>query len=130
MANISTYLADKLLDHALGDTAYPLPTAYVALFTTTPSMPTGSGGVEVSGGSYARVPLAGRLAAAASGSKSNSSQINFATATADWGTIAGVGVFDALTLGNLLIAGPLSVSKPVLNGDTFDLPIGDLVVLA
>ena len=32
MAVLSTYLADKLLDHANGKTAYTMPTVYVGLF--------------------------------------------------------------------------------------------------
>lgn len=31
MAELSTYLADKLLDHAIGKTSYTMPTAYLAL---------------------------------------------------------------------------------------------------
>jgi hypothetical protein len=126
MSNISTYLADKLLDHYLDGTAYTAPTAYVGLYTTAPTMPAGTGGVEVSGGSYARVALTGLMGAASAGSKANSSAINFATASASWGTVTAVGIFDAVTAGNLLEAGPLTASKTVGSGDTFQLPIGDL----
>lgn len=128
MANISTYLADKLLDHMLGKTAYAEPTVYVGLYTTVPTMPAGTGGTEVSGGSYARVELTGNTAAAASGSAASSADLNFATATASWGTIAGIGLFDAATAGNLLWAGPLTASKAVGSGDTFSIPSTDLTV--
>jgi hypothetical protein len=126
MANISTYLADKLLDHFLDGTAYTAPTAYVGLYTTDPTMPAGTGGVEVSGGSYARVSLSGLMGAASAGSKANTTAIAFATATAAWGTVTGIGIFDAVTAGNLLASGPLTTSKAVGSGDTFSLPIGDL----
>lgn len=128
MANISTYAADKLLDALLRDVAYTSTTTYVALFTTDPTMPAGTGGVEVSGGSYARVQLNTLLAAAASGSTDNTSAVNFVQATAAWGTITGVGIYDAVTLGNLLAAGPLTASKTVGSGDTFSLPVSDLSV--
>jgi hypothetical protein len=126
MANISTYLADKLLDHFLDGTAYTAPTAYVGLYTTNPTMPAGTGGTEVSGGSYARVSLSGLMGAASAGSKANTTAVAFATATASWGTVTGIGIFDAVTAGNLLASGPLTTSKAVGSGDTFSLPIGDL----
>lgn len=126
MANITTYLENKLLDHSLGSTAYTMPTCYLALFTTNPTLPAGTGGVEVSGGSYARLATGTNFAAAASGSKTTNANLIFVTATADWGTITGVGVYDALTTGNLLFSGALAVSKAVLNGDTFQFNTGSL----
>jgi hypothetical protein len=126
MANISTFLADKLLDHAWGKTSYTMPTVFLGLYTTNPTMPAGTGGVEVSGGSYARVALATLIGAASAGANSNSSTITFTTATAAWGTIVGVGVFDAATVGNLLNAGALATSKVIGTGDTFQMTAGNL----
>lgn len=128
MANISTYAADKLLDALLKNTAYTSTTTYVALYTTNPTMPAGSGGVEVSGGSYARVQLNTNLAAAASGSSATNADLTWTTATANWGTVVGVGIFDASTVGNLLAAGALTASKVVNSGDTFSIPSTDLTV--
>lgn len=128
-SNISTYLADKLLDHCLAVTSFTKPThTYVALFTANPTMPAGTGGVEVSGGSYARVQLDGSLAAAASESSVTNADLTFAAATADWGTITGVGIYDASSAGNLLWAGALAANKTVSNGDTFKIPSGSLTV--
>ncbi len=126
MANISTYAADKLLDALLRDVAYTSTTTFVGLYTTDPTMPAGTGGVEVSGGSYVRERLDTLLSAAAAGSITNSTAVAWPTATASWGTIVGLGIFDAVTAGNLLAAGPLTASKTVGNGDTFSLPISDL----
>lgn len=128
MANITTYLSDKLLDHATGDVAFTKPTTYLALYTTTPTMPAGTGGTEVTGGSYARVALAGLWAAASSQSKATNANVVFPTATADWGTLTGVGILDALTVGNLLWAGNMTENKVVLNGDTFSIPASELTV--
>lgn len=127
MGNISTYLADKLLDHYLGGTAYTAPTPWLALFTTNPTMPAGTGGVEVSGGSYARVNISTLFSAAAAGSKTNNANVNFAQATASWGTVVGGGIYDASTGGNLLEAAALGTSVPVGSGDTFQVPSGDIV---
>ena len=128
MANISTYLADKLLDHSLGTTAYTMPTVWCALFTTDPTMPAGTGAVEVSGGSYARVQVSTHMTAASAGSTDNSAILTWPTATAAWGTILGLGLYDASTVGNLLAAGPLATSKVVGSGDTFSIPTSDLAV--
>jgi hypothetical protein len=126
MANISTYLADKLLDHANGKTSYTMPTVYVGLYTTNPTMPAGTGGTEVSGGSYARVALGTNIGAAASGSATTTGALTWTQASANWGTVTGVGLFDASTAGNLLAAGPLSANEVVNSGDTFSFPIGNL----
>ena len=53
MSAITNYLANKLRDHTLANTAYTSPTTvYLALFTT-PTTSAG-GGTEVTGGTYAR----------------------------------------------------------------------------
>jgi hypothetical protein len=124
--NLSTYVLNKLLDHYWGDTSYTKPTTFLGLYTTNPTMPAGTGGVEVSGGSYARVALATLLGTASAGSKTNTSAITFTTATASWGTVVGVGLFDASSAGNLLEAGALGTSKAVGIGDTFQIPISSL----
>lgn len=126
MSNISTYLANALLDHAFGEAAYAEPSCYLALFTTVPSMPAGTGGVEVVGGSYARVALSAKMAAAAAGAIASNANAVFPTATADWGLIVGVGIYDASSAGNLLYAGPLTQSKNVYNGDTYQINSGAL----
>lgn len=94
---------------------------YFALFTAAPS--DSGGGTEVSGGSYARVqydPSDSNWSAPSGGNgqTQNSNAITFPTATADWGTVVAVGVFDASTGGNLLVHGSLTTSKTVQNGDT------------
>lgn len=106
-----------------------MPTPYLALYTTTPTMPAATGGVEVSGGSYARVSLAGLMGAPSGGSIDNSSLITFPMATADWGTIEGLGICDAATAGNILEAAPLGNPNAVITGDTFQIPIGYLLDL-
>lgn len=126
MATWSTYLVDKLLDHKNGRTSYTMPTVYVGLYTTNPTMPAGTGGTEVVGGSYVRVAMTGDWGAASAGAAANTAAINFATATASWGTVTGWGKFDASTGGNLLESGALTTSKTVGSGDTFGFPIGDL----
>lgn len=118
---MSDFLENELLDHVLGNSAYTAPgTVYIALYTVTPS-DTG-GGTEVSGGSYARQAVTNNLTnwpAASGGSKSNGVDIDFGTATANWGTIVAVAILDAATAGNFLFWGALTASKTVNNGDGF-----------
>lgn len=116
MAGFSDYLELEVLDHVFGGASYTAPaTIYVALYTVAPS-DTG-GGTEVSGGGYARQSMA--FGTASSGSISNSGSVEFPTATADYGTVVAMGLFDASSAGNLLAYGNLTTSKTVSNGDVF-----------
>jgi hypothetical protein len=92
---ISEAYANTLLDLLYGS-GTPA-TLYVGLYTSTPG-PDGTGGTEVSGGSYARKAVTNNgtnFPAAVDGIKSNGTAITFATATADWGSVDGVGIFAA-----------------------------------
>lgn len=126
----STYLDNALLNQVLGATAFAAPaTVYVALFTVTPGA--GGGGTEVTGGGYARQAVTNNATnwpAAANGSKSNGTAITWPAATAAWGTITGVAIFDAATLGNELYWGDLAATKAIGSGDQFTLPAGSLTV--
>jgi hypothetical protein len=123
--SISDYFENKILDHMLRNQSFTPPsTVYVALYTTAPS--DSGGGTEVSGGGYARQPVT--FSAASDGSISNSEDITFPQATANWGTIVAVGLFDAATAGNLLWYGDLTQSKTVNSGDIFKIPAGNLTV--
>lgn len=98
------------------------PTAwYLGLFTVAPGE--GGGGTEVSGGSYVRkavtFSVSGNLA-------TNTAAIEFDVATADWGTITHVAVFDASTGGNQIAYAALSTSKTIATGDVLRVPAGDL----
>ena len=127
----STYLANKLLDHQLGKTAFTMPTVYVGLSSTTPAA-AGTGVTEPSGGSYARVATSGATwAAASAGATSNAAAITFPAATADWLTGSNLTygvIYDAASAGNFIAYGVLSVAKNVLNGDTASIAIGGLTV--
>ena len=125
MSAASNYLENKLIDHSLGTTAYTAPSAvYVALFT---SDPTDAGtGTEVSGGGYAR--QSATFAAASSGSASTNATVTFPTATANYGTVTHVGIYDASSAGNLLFHGAVTTSKTIETGDTFQISSGNLTI--
>lgn len=100
----SNYLEDKMLDHVLGGPDYTRPaTLYFGLFTAEPNE--AGTGTEVTGGSYARVAVtnnATNFPASSGSQKQNGTPVTFVAATADWGTIVAVGVFDASSSGNML----------------------------
>jgi hypothetical protein len=128
MGSKSDYLENKALDHVLGGPDYVRPaTVYAALYTAAPT--DAGGGTEVAGGSYARAAItnnATNFPAASGGVKTNGTNIVFATATAAWGTVVAVGIFDADTAGNLLYWAALDINKPVLEADTVSFPAGEL----
>lgn len=109
-----------------------LTAVYVALFTVAPD-DAGAGGTEVSGSgtNYQRVSVPCTLAAWAgtqgsastsastgsSGTSSNNGSITYLVPSADWGVCVAIGVYDALTGGNLLHAAPLGATRTILSGD-------------
>ena len=125
MAEFSTYLENKIIDHMLRNQSFTPPTTvYVALFTADNGLEEGTITGEVTGGSYARQAVT--LSAASDGESSNSADIEFPTATADWGTITHVALMDTASGGNVLMHSALDASKTVNNGDTFKINAGDL----
>jgi len=127
MAGFSDYLEDKVLEHVFGGNAYSAPsTLYVALYTVAPT-DTG-GGTEVSGGAYVRKASAFTVSGTNPTQASNSAAIEYPTATANYGTVVAVGIFDASSSGNLLAYANLTASKVVSTGDVFRFNSGDLDV--
>ena len=120
--SFSNYLETEILDHVFGGNAYTAPsTLYLALFTTD-NTDTG-GGTEVSGGAYARQTVAFTVSG---NTASNSADVEFPTATANYGTVVAVAVMDASTGGNQLAYAGLSSDKTIETGDVFRVPAGDL----
>ena len=116
------YLETKLLAHTFSNTAFTTPgTVYVALYTVAPT--DSSTGTEVSGGSYARQSAAFTTSG---NTASNTSAIEYPTATAGYGTVVAVAVLGASSSGNMLAYAALSANKTIATGDVFRIPAGDL----
>lgn len=124
----SDYLELALLNLVLGASAYSAPgMLYVALYTVAPT--DSGGGMEVSGGSYARQSVTNNLTNWPSANpKQNANAITFTQATADWGTVVAFGIFDAASGGNLLYWGDLTASKSVENGDTAEFAANGITI--
>lgn len=118
------FLRDALNDHFRGGTAYsPAATHYYALMTAMPTA--AGGGTEVSGGSYARVAFTNNTSNypnASSGVKQNANPIDWGTATANWGVVVGIAVYDASSGGNLLALAFLTVATTINSGSPFQIP--------
>jgi hypothetical protein len=134
----TSYLNRSLMNNLFGAAAYTFPTnVYVGLSTTTPDG-TGTAGTgsfaEVTGGSYARVTVAnnttsfGAVSAATTAaiSRTNATVVTFPAATANWGTVTHVGIFDASTAGNLLAFGALTASNAISSGDTASFAVNQI----
>lgn len=123
------FLSDALLNEVLRNIGYTPPaTVYAALFTTATDK--NGGGTEVSGGAYARQAVTfGAPGAGVDGRKvSNSVEVAYPVATANWGTITHCAIFDALTVGNMLYQGTLEASKIINTNDQLKFAVGDLSV--
>ncbi|ANN76808.1 hypothetical protein [Bordetella flabilis] len=129
MPAFTSYLQSAVLNHVFGATAFTKPTSlYVALYTVAPNF--SGGGTEVTGGSYSRRTATFDPASVNGGSSvaANSAALVWPAATANWGTLTAVGIFDAVTGGNLLAYGLLQVQKTITTGDIFTIPDSGLTI--
>jgi hypothetical protein len=114
--SLSNYLETALLNHAFCGTPYTQPAGiYLSLHTANPNE--GNDGHEISGGSYARQSITGSVASGVF--TAGSMPLDFPTATGSWGTVTHVGIFDALTNGNLLAYGALTTQRAIGDGDVY-----------
>lgn len=132
---ISTYLANKLLDRMFRNQAYACPSTYVG-FSTVVLTDDSTGGTvtEPAGGGYARVQVnangggAPTWDLAAAGVVDNTHAIDFGTTSGDWGTVVATFVVDNAAAGNILFYDNGLADTAIYNGDTVDFPIGDFDV--
>lgn len=138
MSALSNHLENKVLDHILRGTAFTAPlSVHIGLLTAAPD-DTG-GGVEVSGGGYARAEVVSGAAAwnntqgnttgastGVDGTIENAATIAFPTPSAGWGTVTHFAVYDAATGGNLLFYAALTSPKTINSGDAVSFAAGAL----
>ena len=127
MADMSDFLEVALLNSTLNGAAFtPVNNPYISLHTADP---TDAGtGTEVSGGSYARVASSFAVASGTGGSVASDADATFPTATATWGTVGWIGLWDAASSGNMLYHTALDASKTIDSGDVFKITTGNLTV--
>jgi hypothetical protein len=127
----SDYLEKKLLAHVFQNTPYTAPVElWVALYASAPT-DAAPGGEPPGANGYAR--QAATFVAAPDGADGsstvwNNAVLQFPTATGPWGTVAWVGIHDAVTAGNMLAWGPLAALKVIDNGDAVRFGVNTLAV--
>ena len=122
--SFSNHLETEILDHVFGGNAYTAPgTLYLALHTANPDEDGSGTEVSTSGTAYARETVAFTVSG---NTATTSGAVEYSTATANFGTVTHVGVWDASTSGNLLAYAALTSSKTIETGDVFRVPAGDL----
>lgn len=118
-----TNFAESLtLNYILTTNSVTRPTEFhIGLFTAAPGE--AGGGTEVTGGSYVRRPVTFAVSGTAPTLAQNPTAVEWPTATANWGVITHVAVFDASSGGNMIDYAMLDSSKEILNGDVFRIPV-------
>jgi len=125
MAALSDYAEKLLLDYSMTTGSVTRPTAwYVALYTVAPS--DSGGGTEVSTGGYARQAVAFAAATSGAGTTSNTGDVSWTASGAAFGTVVAIGIFDAVSGGNLLWHGNMTASKTIADGDTLEFSAGNI----
>jgi len=129
----SEYAIKKMLDHATGKAEWTIPAnVYVALYSGDPL----NGGAELADPTdtdYAREAMAdtdwdAATFAQPTGTIVSATDTDFGVAGAAWGTVDYMAIFDALTGGNMICAGPLEVSRNIQLNDPVKFPAGELKV--
>lgn len=125
MSSFSDFLENELLDHAFGVAAWAAPTnVYLSLHTTPGPSDAGSANEITGVGNYARQAIT--FGAASGGAISNTAAVEFGPVTgANFGDIVAVGIWDAITGGNMLAWDGIT-SATVNIGDTLSFAIGDI----
>ena len=124
--SLSNTFETTVLTWLLTNSAATRPTAwYVALFTSNPDEDASGTEVSTSGTAYARQSVTFSVSG---NTATNTAAIEFPTATASYGTVTHVGVFDASSAGNLIAYAALTTSKAIDTGDVLRLPANDLDV--
>lgn len=124
--SLSNTFETTVLTWLLTSSAATRPTAwYVALFTSNPAEDASGTEVSTTGTAYARQSVTFSVSG---NTASNSAAIEFPTATASYGTVTHVGVFDAASAGNLIAYAALTTSKAIDTGDVMRIPASDLDV--
>jgi hypothetical protein len=127
----SDFLENGLLNHVFNGAAMPTIPATLHISLHTASVGDTGGGAEVStsGTAYARKAVTKNTTSfptTSTGTISNGILLQWDVATANWGTVTSLGIWDASTGGNLLYWGDLTASQAINTNNRFEIPIGDL----
>lgn len=126
MNRITTYLADRLLNHIFIDQQFRSPPrVYMGLYSKDP----GKDGLpkEIDDGGYRRKEI--QFLSASNGRAKNSIPLSF-TGNSNWGTITHFAIFDDETAGNVLFTGEMTEGFTPSDNETFRFNAGDVIISA
>lgn len=95
---------------------------WVSLHTANPP------GSEVVGGSYSRQPVTYSRSGSEPTVMSNDTIIEFPVASADWGVVTHVGIWDSAVGGNMVARKDIDTPKDIKIGDVSRFLVGELTV--
>ena len=122
--SFSNSLETSVLQWVFTTDSVTRPTAWhLALFTSAPGETGGGTEVSGTGTAYARKSATFTVSG---DTASNSATVDWDVATASWGTVTAVGVFDAATGGTLIAYASLATARTIDVGDLFRISAGDL----
>ncbi len=122
--DFTNYLADRLVQATVSNVTWTSPNkVYLGLYTSDPTKRGFSAG-EVSSPSYNRQAIT--FTPSVDGVAFNSSQIDFSTATSNWGDVGWVSIMDKESGGFMLYFKELDNPKQILTGDQFRIDAGKL----
>jgi len=127
MSAFTDHMEDLIVKHFLQNNAQtPAVNVYLGLFTTTPGDVAGTG-VETVYTGYTRI-VSGWTNITPAGETKNDGILTFPANTGSSVTIVGAGIFDASTVGNLLIYGDLATQKTLATGDVLSFALNALTL--
>ena len=128
---VTTYSANGFLDRMFRNQAFTVSANWVSLHTATSSDATP--GTEATGTGYGRVEINENGGASpawgtvSNGVVTNGADVSFGAPGGSWGTVVGMGIYDASTAGNQLMYGNDVVDQAIGTESTDVLfPAGDL----
>ena len=113
----SNYLIPKIIDHLLRTTPFSSPASVYLAMADADLTAANLTVNEISGGSYARQLIT--FDTGVGGAAGNALEEDFGTASANLGTISHWGLYNAATVGDLLIFGAWNTPSAVDNGDIY-----------
>ena len=122
--DFTNYLADRLIQATVRNVAWTSPEkVYLALYTEDPTKE-GHSDNEVKEASYNRQEVT--FTAPVDGVSTNAGQIDWNTATSNWGNVGWISIMDSASGGFMLYFKALDNPKEVLSGDQFKIDAGKL----
>lgn len=124
---------NNILKRDFGSVAYTQPATWYVGLSTTPIIAAGTGATEPSAGAgYARVAVTNNttnfVVDADTVTMKNGTVIQFPAATANWGVVTYLALYDASTAGTIRYYAELTNSKTVETDDVLRIEIGQLKI--